>query len=316
MINFSVPYFGQLKAPERLTATVKQYGDLLYNLYAARYVWETPAHVPQEIPTEVLSVSKFAAICEDGGFYPAAPVKVPDKYGHFNKWTVTTFDGNVFEVEDGKTAVIIHNTPAEIADREIIGRFAYLLAQTETSMNTALLNSRSTRFFQAETETEKLKLEKAFYENESGAPVVAVMGESNKNDFLDEKRGFEPYEFNDTNEVNRLQYLSQFSDDLLRRFVLQYGIDTCNINKQAQVSTDELHQYEQIAEILYNQTYDIYAAAVEKANNLFEHKYGISKNPLFVHKQETEINESEGAENGLNDIQTEQNENLKNNLSE
>ena len=158
-----------------------------------------------------------------------------------------------------------------------------------------------------------MKLEKAFSENESGAPVVAVMGESNKNDFLDEKRGFEPYEFNDTNEVNRLQYLSQFSDDLLRRFVLQYGIDTCNINKQAQVSTDELHQYEQIAEILYNQTFDIYAAAVEKANNLFEYKYKITKNPLFIHKQTTE---SEGAENGINDIPTEQNENLENNLSE
>ena len=301
--------FSKMQPIERLTETTTQFTKFLYNLYAARYKWTTPDFVPQEIPIKVLANSKYAAICADGGFYAATPCGIPDRFGNIKNWNITLFGGGIEKVVDGENAVIINNTFAEIADNDIIDRYAFLMAQTETSMLTALLNSRSTRFLQAETEAEKIGIKKAFSENENGEPVVLVTGKNRVDDFLDTKKAYEPYEFNDTNEVNRLQYLSQFSDDLLRRFVLMYGIDTCNINKQAQVSTEELHQYQQIAEILYNETFEIYSNAVEKANNLFEYKYKIEKNPLYDH-------ESEVVTNGINNISEKETNTADDDISE
>ena len=102
------------------------------------------------------------------GCYPCEYTGTPDRNGNYKNVVVEYFNGGGDVMTDGENCVVVHNTMCDIRDNEIIARYAYLLAETDTTINTNMLYSRASKIFGATTNKEKIAIENAIHEVQTG----------------------------------------------------------------------------------------------------------------------------------------------------
>ena len=292
------PTFGDYKEKDQSIIRQVEYSKMLYTLVARRYKWTTPDYVPDYIPQWILAENGKGAIYKDGGFYRCVPRGTLDRYGRYTDYILTAANGETFNAVDGETCVVIHNGVSEKIDLAVIDRYAYMMSQADISLDNNVLFSRSARFYSAADDKSKIALENALKACREGKPAIAISPRP-LNPF-DETQG-EPYQAIDITNASiaeTLQHLSLLHDDLLRRFVLEYGIETNDINKRAQVTTEELHQYDQLSQIFYDDTFVEISKGIEKANEIFDALYN---NPYRIERNENYTERSADNDTNGND---------------
>lgn len=173
----------------------------------------------------------------------------------------------VKEMKNDKDIVILYNTPM-FNDETDIFRAASAMANTDNSFNLLVKYTRYLPLLLARNNKEREILIQAMKAMDQGENTVVTGEEITLDEVLGEKREM-LLNLTDPQLSDKIQYIMEASDNVLRRFYNKYGLYTSGNAKHAQQSKMEIDNGESAAwvyPILYLQETDDFC---RRANNLF-----------------------------------------------
>jgi len=227
----------------------------------------------------------------DDEYFVGIPAITPplNNYGIGTKIVITTFNGqNQITGTIGKDCVLIWNN-SEFVNDYIISWFAKMFKEIDKSMESNVYNSRLHPIPIAKNSKIKSAIDNIFKtikgENVKNE-TYSVLSEQAFEDVISGKSTpVDVINLTDVNNVDKIQYLSKFHDDLLRRFCTLYGHAMQTSGKMAQQTTEELQGYNSFSMII-------------PSNRLEERKKGIDEfNRIF--NENVTVNYSEAWDYGL-----------------
>lgn len=208
-------------------------------------------------------------------FFVGVPAIMPplDNYGIGTEITITTYNGqHQKRGKIGENCVLIWNNTEFVGDF-IISWYAKMFKEIDISMNANVINSRFHPIPVARNSKIKSAIDNIF---------KSIKGE-NKNDdtytilsdaaFSDEINGtatkIDVLNLTDVNNIDKIQYLSKFHDDLLRRFCTLYGHAMQTSGKMAQQTREELQGYNSFSMIIPNNRLEERIKGIDEFNRIF-----------------------------------------------
>lgn len=155
---------------------------------------------------------------------------------------------------------------------------AHLLGETDKSINANVIYSRFLKIPKVADEKDKATFTELFKKLKDGELEAFVS--SNALD-LELGAGTETFELTDVNKIDKIPYLTQFFEDLLKRFYNTYGQPMQNQNKRAQSISDEIHGQDSVSFIIPCQMLRCRQALVENINNIFGTEIEVDFSPLW-----------------------------------
>ncbi len=120
----------------------------------------------------------------------------------------------------------------------------------------------------------------------------------------------EVFNLSDVKDVDKLQYLSRYYDDVLKRFFNYYGQALQNQNKSAQSISDELHGMDSVSFIIPLQMLNCRKALCQQINDIFGLDVDVDFSPAWQLEFDAFINRDLN-DNGIPDVdETESSANL------
>lgn len=219
-------------------------------------------------------------------FFVGVPAIMPplDNYGIGTEITITTYNGqHQKRGKIGENCALIWNNTEFVGDF-IISWYAKMFKEIDISMEANVFNSRLHPIPVARNSKIKNAIDNIF---------KSIKGENKNNDtytilsdtaFADEINGtatkIDVLNLTDVKDVDKLQYLSKFHDDLLRRFCTLYGHSMQTTGKMAQQTVEEIQGYDSFSMII-------------PSNRLEERQKGIAEfNRIFGENVTVEYNEA------------------------
>lgn len=219
-------------------------------------------------------------------FFVGVPEIMPplDIYGIGTEITITTYNGqHQKRGKIGENCALIWNNTEFVGDF-IISWYAKMFKEIDISMEANVFNSRLHPIPVARNSKIKTAIDNIF---------KSIKGENKNNDtysilsdtaFADEINGtstkIDVLNLTDVKDVDKLQYLSKFHDDLLRRFCTLYGHSMQTTGKLAQQTVEEIQGYDSFSMII-------------PSNRLEERQKGIAEfNRIFGENVTVEYNEA------------------------
>lgn len=219
-------------------------------------------------------------------FFVGVPAIMPplDNYGIGTEITITTYNGqHQKRGKIGENCALIWNNTEFVGDF-IISWYAKMFKEIDISMEANVFNSRLHPIPVARNSKIKTAIDNIF---------KSIKGENKNNDtysilsdtaFADEINGtstkIDVLNLTDVKDVDKLQYLSKFHDDLLRRFCTLYGHSMQTTGKMAQQTVEEIQGYDSFSMII-------------PSNRLEERQKGIAEfNHIFGENVTVEYNEA------------------------
>lgn len=259
MSEYINPYnFASLNADEKDVMRTMEYEKYLltFVINRIRYKNIDKTTIPPFYPELVAAFrGQYGVFWDDDKtepvIVPGAYSGLPDRYGRGKEYFGNTLDGKAWRGTVGIDCFVVPNNPLYMPDSFIVSRFSYILSQTDISLYYNLMYSRNSRFFRAESDTEKAAIEHAFSEMHAGEPVIYVTQPKKQiNDvFDDDTSPLEQMELTDVKDSDKLQYISRVYDDIIGRFMTMYGIDVGNVNKGSQILRGELSRLQESAAV-------------------------------------------------------------------
>lgn len=219
-------------------------------------------------------------------FFVGVPAIMPplDNYGIGTEITITTYNGqHQKRGKIGENCALIWNNTEFVGDF-IISWYAKMFKEIDVSMEANVFNSRLHPIPVARNSKIKSAIDNIF---------KSIKGETKNNDtysilsdtaFAEEINGtaskIDVLNLTDVKDVDKLQYLSKFHDDLLRRFCTLYGHSMQTTGKMAQQTVEEIQGYDSFSMII-------------PSNRLEERQKGIAEfNRVFGENVTVEYNEA------------------------
>lgn len=219
-------------------------------------------------------------------FFVGVPAIMPplDNYGIGTEIAITTYNGQRQKRgKIGENCVLIWNNTEFVGDF-IISWYAKMFKEIDISMEANVFNSRLHPIPVARNSKIKSAIDNIF---------KSIKGENKNNDtytilsdtaFAEEINGtaskIDVLNLTDVKDVDKLQYLSKFHDDLLRRFCTLYGQAMQTTGKMAQQTVEEIQGYDSFSMII-------------PSNRLEERQKGINEfNRIFGENVTVEYNEA------------------------
>lgn len=237
-----------------------------------------------------------------------------DEYGLPKEGAPATFftrHGYEFPCVVGETAIVGYNNDVRLPEL-LLDNFAEMFSETDISLMACLKKSRVNPLPISANSKVKKALDDAMDDVEAGnTRAITYEGA-----FEAITEGMEPVtmlNLTDPSQTDKLQYLSKFHDDVLRRFMTFYGHSLSSGSKMAQVTSAELEGYTTFARIYPRIMLQAREEWLEKVNEKLQPETPITvkfskawehlNNDLILNNEE-EGNENENGE-GLSDNSTE-----------
>lgn len=191
-----------------------------------------------------------------------------------------------------------------------IVRFAKILAETDTSMYCNVMNSRISPILLADNNNQKIALDTAIQNIYSGKLSSIAF-----NDIIDK------INTNSTNEnshilhltepknIEKLQYLSKFHDDLIRRLCNLHGVTMNTTGKMAQLTQAELNEYSQFSGIYIQQQYDLLCEYIDESNRIENWNMSVEYGDSFKRFIKKDMTADEVITEKINEKESEEKEN-------
>ena len=197
-----------------------------------------------------------------------------DEYGDYETYichNLSTADKKCFVLKNHKDVIVCGNTPLYRSYNDEREFYAYFKGETDKSIFCQLVNSRLSKAIVTETDNKKKELEKAFENIQKGLPVVFTTGLLESLDTVD---------LTDPADIEKMQYLSSFYQSMEKREANDAGVDLEQLDKRAQVSTEEINQYGDVTTLEYLVMWEMRQNFVDemKENGI---DIEIVKNPVF-----------------------------------
>lgn len=208
-------------------------------------------------------------------YFVGIPAITPplDNYGIGTKIVFTTFNGqHQITGTIGKDCVLIWNN-SEFVNDYIISWFAKMFKEIDKSMESNVYNSRLHPIPIAKNSKIKSAIDNIFKtikgENVKNE-TYSVLSEQAFEDVISGKSTpVDVINLTDVNNVDKIQYLSKFHDDLLRRFCTLYGHAMQTSGKMAQQTTEELQGYNSFSMIIPSNRLEERTKGIDDFNRIF-----------------------------------------------
>lgn len=181
--------------------------------------------------------------------------------------------------EIGSDVILCWNNSLRLSDAPIINHYCDLLTEGEKSLKCQLINSRNIPILAVTDDNMKDQLTNVFKKAYSGIPFIAV---------TDLMQDVKPIDILDPTMVDKLQYLTSFSEEIKKRLYGEFGIEIKNEDKRAQVSVEELKKEEDLITLNYLSYYESRLKFVEEMKNAGIN-ISVTPSPIYI----TEPNEEE-----------------------
>lgn len=167
----------------------------------------------------------------------------------------------------GVDAVVGWNNSTMSPDFDIM-QYAAILAEIDVSERLNVLFSRFLRIPKVADKKEKAAVEQSIQDIIDGR-ITAVQSDNVCDILTDRDVDNKFLDLVDVKEVDKLQYLNQYRDNVIKRFFLKYGQGMQTTSKLAQQTTDELHGADTVAMIIPNQRLYYRQKWAREVNDMF-----------------------------------------------
>lgn len=209
------------------------------------------------------SGNEILGYCTEGGML--------DAYGVPEKFNINTLNqNNKRGVVDGVNAAICWNNKLHMGDLPKLMKFTEFFNLSDTSQKCLLKYARLFPVFEIDNEQVKQQLDTALKNADQGDPFTYVSKGISKLG-LDGEPNMKILQLGDISAVDKLQYLSTYHNDLLRRFFSMFGMNYTQSMKAAQQSIEEIHSGADVSWIIPNDRLEQRQLFVEKYNKVFKH---------------------------------------------
>ena len=182
---------------------------------------------------------------------------------------------------DGVNAAICWNNKTHTSDLITLRKYTELIHLCDTSQKCLMKYARLFPVFEVEDENVKDQIRNAVKNAEEGNPVTfTTKGLSRIG--MDGEPGVKVVNLGNVNAVDKLQYLSTYHNDLLRRFFSMYGMAYSQSTKQAQQSIEEVHSENKISWIIPNDRLNERKKFIDKYNKVFKHSASVDYSQAWL----------------------------------
>lgn len=226
-----------------------------------------------------------------------------------SRGSLITISGHEVKGVYGENIVIGYNNRARLPEL-MLDLYADMFHQTDISLKSAVIKSRPLPIPLASDSKIANQINDLLDQIESG-DTKAIAYEGALDDIIEGKPPVTMLELTDPKHIERLQYLSKFYDDMLRRLWTMYGHSLSSGSKLAQVNTKELEGYESYSRILPTQMLEARTKFCEDISNILGVSASVEYSEAWQHLnrpiEEVMDNDNSGTvnENTNNDTESE-----------
>ena len=206
---------------------------------------------------------------------------VLDDEGDFETYVAIPLSSSNPGAEDRKNheqIIVCRNNPLCLPNTAQNEWFAKLKAESDTSLMCMILLTRLSKMIEAFSDAQKNQIEAAFKNIKEGLPVVITSS------LIEDLK---ISELTDPDFIDKIQYISGLMQEIDKREANLKGIDLELLDKRAQVTSNELKQYDDITTLDYLTRYVERLRFVEEMKeNGFDIE--IIPNPIFFDEPKKE----------------------------
>lgn len=206
---------------------------------------------------------------------------VLDDEGDFETYVAIPLSSSNPGAEDRKNhdqIIVCRNNPLCLPNTAQNEWFAKLKAESDTSLMCMILLTRLSKIIEAFSDGQKNQIEAAFKNIKEGLPVVITSS------IIEDLK---IQELTDPDFIDKIQYISGLMQEIDKREANLKGIDLELLDKRAQVTSNELKQYDDITTLDYLTRYVERLRFVEEMKeNGFDIE--IVPNPIFFDEPKKE----------------------------
>ena len=201
--------------------------------------------------------------CSEGGML--------DEYGICNKFNINTLNQiNKEGVINGVNGAICWNNSLHRSDIIKLSRYTEMFNLIDTAQKCLIRYARLFPVFEVNDDNVKEQLNQALKNADNGEPFTFTSKSLSKLG-IDGQPGVQVFQLGDYSAVDKLQYLSTYHNDMLRRFYSMYGMAYSQSMKQAQQTVEEVTSDRIVSWIVPNDRLDERRKFIETYNKVFGH---------------------------------------------
>ena len=236
--------------------------------------WKSEEKLPLNPEFWVTSFGSLGYLIKEKRWVHGTFNGILDEYGDFTTYvchSLNTENVQSYEVKNHDEVIVCGNTPLYRPFERERDFFAFMKEETDRSILCQLINTRFNKAIVAMNDHQKKQIIQAYKEVIEGLPLVLVTS------ILED---LTTIDLTDPTEVDKIQYLTSFYQSMEKREANNAGIDLDNLDKRAQVSTEEIKQYDDVTTIDYLIMYEMRKRFVDemKENGI---NIDIVPNPVF-----------------------------------
>ena len=244
-----------------------------------------------------------------------SPTGIFDKFGDYQSFVCRSLDNTDmvgYTAQNHTEVIVCGNTPLYRSFDAERTYYANLKTETDKSIRAQLILSRLSKALVADNDNKAKEIRKAFEDIKEGNLLVLTTSLLENIQTLD---------LTDSADIEKMQYLSSFYQSIEKREANDYGVDLELIDKRAQVTSNEIKQYDDVTTLEYLIMFECRQRFVEEMK---ENGFNIEivRNPIFFDEptkedieegkfeeaeaeepeaSQDEEKETEGKDNGDND---------------
>jgi hypothetical protein len=195
-----------------------------------------------------------------------------NEYGIPEMFNINTLNQNNKQgAVDGVNAAICWNNKTHTSDMIQLSRFTELFNLVDTAQKCLIRYARLFPVFEVENQQIKNQIDEALKNADNGEPFTYVNKGLSKIG-MDGEPNMKILQLGDVSAVEKMQYLSTYHNDLLRRFFTMYVMNYSQSMKQAQQSIEEIHSDINVSWIIPDDRLKQRRKFIETYNEVFGHK--------------------------------------------
>lgn len=211
-------------------------------------------------------VKKLWVVCSPTGLF--------DELGDFQSFVCRSLDNTDmigYTAKNHEEVIVCANTPLYRSFEAERSFYAGMKRETDKSIRAQLILSRLSKAIVADSDNKAKQIREAFEDIKEGNLLVLTTSLLENIETLD---------LTDSADIEKMQYLSSFYQSMEKREANDYGVDLELIDKRAQVTSNEIKQYDDVTTLEYLIMYECRQRFVEEMK---ENGFNIEiiRNPIF-----------------------------------
>lgn len=240
--------------------------------------------------------------CGPGGYCGEIIAMIPSEY------QITVVGKGHIQGKVGEDMAVCWNNNTATPDISVI-QFASILGEIDVSEKINVLFSRLLRIPKAKDEKDKLAIEAAIKAIMNGNVEAVVSGNIRDELFeVESETGF--LDLVDVKDVDKLQYLAAYRDEIIKRFFQLYGQDLHTNSKRAQQSVEEISGTDAVCMIIPVQKLQQRRRFCEQMNEIFGTNVTVDFSECWLDSMREVIEDSEESDKGVDDSGTDDNQDI------